>query len=336
MPAQVARGHGIALQLAVSISLTYNRPSEIALRIAVLTRGKSLYCLARFAEAAEGLGHGLRLVDPTFCHLLIANGQPEVHYQGRRLRGVDVAITRLGGTAPDYALAVVHHLELMGVPVVNNFAAIFRARDKMLVLQHLAAVGLRVPRTVMARHAAPIGRAVRTVGGLPVVLKVLHGAQGAGVILADSLSEVRAILEAMWALDQNVLIQEYVADSRGRDLRALVIGGEVVAAMRREAKPGEFRANLHCGGSTYPCQLDPECVDMALRAAQAIGLDIAGVDMMVGRDGPCVLEVNGSPGFEGLEAATGLDIATQILNYAVTVPGRAARPLSVTGGGTMR
>jgi ribosomal protein S6--L-glutamate ligase len=235
---------------------------------------------------------------------------------GRSIEGLDMVLPRIGAALPGQGVAAVAHLEAMGVPVVNGSAAIRRAHDKLLALQILAGSGIEVPRTVLARRPAQFDEAIERVGGPPVVLKLLQGAQGVGVILAETRAAAASTLDSLWGLRQDVLVQEFVSESAGRDVRALVVGGKIVAAMRRQARSGEWRSNIHRGGVGSPIELEPAYARAALAAAGAIGLDVAGVDLLEGRDGPLVIEVNASPGFEGLEHVCRIDAAGAILDHA--------------------
>jgi len=226
-------------------------------------------------------------------------------------------------------LSVVRHLEAMGVPLLNNASAIARSRDKLAALQQLASAGVRIPRTVLARGGGDVRDLVAQVGGLPAILKLIQGTQGVGVMIAHSAAEVESILGTLWDLGQEILLQEFVAESRGRDIRALVVGDRVVGAMRREAPRGEFRSNLHRGGFGSSVQLAADYAEAAVRAAQVIGLDVAGVDLLESNDGPKVVELNSSPGFEGLERATGLDIAAEIIAFAARVAEGARRVMAL-------
>jgi ribosomal protein S6--L-glutamate ligase len=227
-----------------------------------------------------------------------------------------VAIPRIGASVTLVGLQVVRQLEAMGVPLLNGSAAIARSRDKLSALQHLAVSGVQIPRTVLARGGGDVKELVAQVGGLPAILKMIQGTQGVGVMIAHSEAEVTSLLSTLWDLGQEILLQEFVAESRGRDVRALVVGERVVAAMRREARKGEFRSNLHRGGFGVAAQLEPAYAEAAVRAAQALGLSVAGVDLLESDAGPKVMELNSSPGFEGLERATGLDIAGAIVDEA--------------------
>ena len=292
------------------------------MRLLVLSRRRVLYATRRFHETARRMGHHIRILDPLTCMLVLGPGGARLLHRQQEVRAVDCAIPRIGAALPEHALSVVSHLESMGVPSLNRAEAIARARDKLLALQVLARYGIDVPRTVVARTPDGMGRALELVGGPPVVLKLLHGTQGVGVILAETRAAVEATLDTLWALGNEVLIQEFVAESRGRDVRVLVIGGRVVAAMRRQARGDEWRSNLHRGGAGEVLALDPTFEGAAVESTRRIGLEVAGVDLLEGKDGPKVMEVNASPGFEGLERVTGVDIAGAILRHAE----RIARP----------
>jgi ribosomal protein S6--L-glutamate ligase len=259
------------------------------------------------------------VVDPLACHLVVGYRFSTLyHKSGRtRLDDVDVVIPRIGASITEYGLAAVNQFDMMGVPLVNNSVPIARSRDKLRCLQLLSRHDIDIPRTVMARSPDQIGRAIELVGGCPVVLKLLQGTQGVGVLLAETAQQVESLLDTFWGLNQNILIQEFIRESAGRDIRALVVGGRVVAAMRRTAKMGEFRSNIHRGGEGTPIDIDPEYARVALEATAIVGLQVAGVDMLEARSGPKVIELNSSPGFEGLEAATSMDVAALIIRYAV-------------------
>jgi ribosomal protein S6--L-glutamate ligase len=279
--------------------------------------------MRRLHQACRELGHHFRAMDVLQAHLVVRRGSPEVWEHGERVlpTDIDVVVPRIGTTVTTHGCAVVNQFEVMGLPVVNTSEAILRARDKLRCLQHLARAGVDLPRTSLVTSPDDLDEALAEVGGLPCVLKLLQGTQGIGVMLLESREALESVLQAFWSLDHTVLLQEFVAESRGRDVRAFVVGGEVVAAMRRQARKGEFRSNIHRGGTGVPVQLDAAQREAVLGAARAMGLDIAGVDYLEGRDGPRVIEVNASPGFEGLEAATRVDVAGAIVRFAA---GRAA------------
>ena len=287
--------------------------------MAILSRKRSLYSTRRLVEAIRARGHRPLVLDTLRCSLVLSSGAPRVIFRGVDLRGLDVVIPRIGASITGYGLAVVEQLEMMGVPAVNRAQAIARSRDKLRCLQLLARSGLRIPRTVMARDASNVPRLVDEVGGLPAIVKLLRGTQGVGVMLASTLSELQGILDTFQGLGEDIVLQEFVAESRGQDLRALVVGGRVVGAMRRRARRGEFRSNLHRGGRGRPVTLEPAYVEAALRATSVVGLEVAGVDLLETRAGPTLLEVNSSPGFEGLERATGLDAAGAIVDRALAL-----------------
>jgi ribosomal protein S6--L-glutamate ligase len=249
-------------------------------------------------------------------------------YRGVEVRGLDVAIPRIGASITAYGLAVVSHLEMMGVPVCNAAPGISRSRDKLRCLQLLSRGGLLIPRTVMAHDRSNLDRLVEEVGGLPAIIKLIRGTQGVGVMIASSLAEVQTILDTFWDLGQEIVLQELIKESQGRDVRALVVGDRVVGAMRRQAKKGEFRSNIHRGGAGTVIRLPESYEQAAVQAAQLIGLEVAGVDMLESSDGPKIMEINSSPGFEGLERATGLDVAGAIVDHALAFAERQrARPL---------
>jgi ribosomal protein S6--L-glutamate ligase len=287
-----------------------------AVRIAILSRNPRLYSTSRLVEAAGARGHQVDVIDPIGCVLIISRGTHRMIYRGVEVAGHDVVIPRIGASITDYGLAVLAHFERHGVPSVNPAQSIARSRDKLRALQSLSAHDINIPRTAMARDADAIRAAVDAVGGVPVIIKLLQGTQGVGVMIADSPEAVESTLDTLWGLGQNIILQEFIAESRGRDLRALVVGGELVGAMRRTARAGEFRSNLHRGGAGKPVALDADAARAAIAAARELGLDVAGVDMLEAKSGPLVIEVNSSPGLRGIEAATGVDVAARIIAHA--------------------
>ncbi len=288
-----------------------------ATRIAILSRNRKLYSTRRLVEAARDRGHAVRVLDTLHCAMALGPGSSHIRYRGEELSGVGVVIPRIGASITGYGLAVVNQLELMGVPVLARSTAIARSRDKLRALQLLARFGMDIPRTAMCRYRDEVPGAVEQVGGLPCIIKLLRGTQGVGVMIASTVGEVEGMLDTLWTLGQDILLQELIAESLGRDLRALVIGEHVVAAMRRTARTGEFRSNLHRGGEGVAVELPQPYREAAVKAARVIGLEVAGVDMLESHAGPKIMEVNSSPGFEGLEAATGLDIAGLYVERAV-------------------
>ncbi len=269
-------------------------------------------------DACEIEGIEAVVADPLDLALLLpAEGRPSIHSASHALSDVDLVIPRIGTTITEYGLAVIHHFELMGIPVLNASSAVYRARDKLRSLQVLVARGVPVPPTLMARNPESVEWCIEQLGGPPVILKLLQGTQGVGVMLAESMAAAEAILDAMWGLNQNILVQKFIAESKGRDVRCIVVGGRVVAAMRRVARPGAFRSNLHRGGRGEGIDpVDAATEKAALEASRAIGLNISGVDLLESKSGPLVTEVNVSPGLEGIEAATGKDVAAEMIRYA--------------------
>jgi ribosomal protein S6--L-glutamate ligase len=299
------------------------------LGIVILSRNRKLYSTRRLVEAAKALGHAPRVLDTLRCNMVLGRDRPRMLYRGAELlaANVHVAIPRIGASITGYGLSVVNHLDMMGVPVLNAAVPIARSRDKLRSLQLLSRFGIDIPRTVMCRYRDEVEGAVEMVGGLPCIIKLIQGTQGIGVMIANTEAEVAGMLDTLWTLGQEILLQELVAESRGRDVRALVIGDRVVAAMRRTARAGEFRSNIHRGGVAEALSLEREYAEAAVKAARVMGLEVAGVDMLEARTGPMIMEVNSSPGFEGLEAATGADIATTYVQHAVEFAhARLARP----------
>lgn len=290
-------------------------------RLLVLSRLRFLHSTRRLRAAAGRRGHVAVIADPLDLGLVLDVTGPAIVRGGRALGPVDVLVPRVGRAGTAHTLAAARQLETMGVPTVNPAAAIAAARDKVGSLQRLARAGLDVPRTALVRTPAALAAALDILGGPPVVLKLQHGTQGVGVILVETRAAIESTLDTLWGLGQDVLIQELVAESLGRDVRALVVDGRVVAAMRRHAREGEWRSNVHRGARVEPVQLDPAFEAAALAATAALDLGVAGVDLLEGRDGPRVLEVNPSPGFEGLERATGVDAAERIVEYAERLAG---------------
>lgn len=303
------------------------------MRLVLLSRQHHLHSVRRLRESARQRGHTLRVIDPLECTLSIGPspttthsvenraGTPRfrIYHDGREVRGTDCVIPRISAALAGHGVAVVSQFEAMGVPVVNGSRAISCARDKLQTLQLLSRHDIDVPVTVLSHGPGTLDAALEIVGGPPVVLKLLQGTQGIGVILAETRVAVAATLETLWGLGQQILIQEFVSESRGRDIRALVVGGRIVGAMRRVAEAGEWRANLHRGGFGEQIHLEDAYGRMATEAARVVGLDVAGVDLLEGRNGPRVMEINASPGFEGLERVTGVDAAAAILASAEAV-----------------
>lgn len=297
---------------------TPRREARVRRRIAVLSRKRSLYSTRRLCEAIEALGHEALVLDTLRCELSVEKHHQSLLYEGAPLPRLDLVIPRIGASITRYGLAVVNQLQAMRIPVLNRASAIGRSRDKLRCLQILAGAGVEVPRTVMMRRRGHLEGAVERIGGLPVIVKLLQGTQGVGVMLAHTMEELETLLDTMWNLDQEILLQEFVAEARGRDIRAVVVGDKVVGAMRRIAgSAGEFRSNLHRGGRGEAVALPPAYEEEALRAARAVGLEVAGVDLLESREGPKVTEVNSSPGLRGIERALRIDIAGAIVSHGL-------------------
>jgi ribosomal protein S6--L-glutamate ligase len=287
------------------------------LLFAILSRNRKLYSTRRLVEAIRGRGHRAKVLDTLRCSIVLAKDDRRIFYEGAPVEGVGVVIPRIGASITGYGLSVVNQFDMMGVPVLNNSVPIARARDKLRSLQLLSRFGIDLPRTVMCRFREQVPLAVEQVGGLPCIVKLLQGTQGVGVLIATTMAEVQGMLDTLWTLGQEILLQELIVESRGKDVRALVVGDRVVAAMRRTARQGGFRSNLHRGGEAEALELPHAYCDAAVKAARVIGLEVAGIDVLESKDGPKIMEVNSSPGFEGLEAATGVDCAGAIVEHAV-------------------
>ena len=285
------------------------------MKIGILSRGPKLYSTQRLVEAAARRGHDVRVMDTLAFSIVVEADAPGLLYEGEPLGGWDAIVPRIGASVTLFGCAVVRQFEQMGVFTLASAHAIGVARDKLRSIQILSRHTVGFPPTVFLNDPARVAEAVAEIGGPPAVIKVLEGTQGVGVILCESVKNAEAILETMQLARQHVLIQKFVAESRGRDLRAFVVGGRVVAAMRRVAQSDEFRANVHRGGRVEKVELSPEYATVAIRAAQIMGLQVAGVDMLEASDGPKVIEVNSSPGLEGIEEATGVDVADAVIAH---------------------
>lgn len=295
------------------------------MRILILSRNPSLYSTSRVIHSARARGHEVSVIDPLEFQIVVAKGRPTLTVAGEKVPRWDVVVPRIGASITNYGLAVVRQLDLMGMPVLNDAAAIARSRDKLRALQLLSRAGLDVPTTICARTPSGIDGALALVGGCPAIVKLQQGTQGIGTMIADTYQAVHALLETFWAMGQDIVLQEYVKESKGRDLRILVVGGKVVAAMRRTARKGEFRANLHRGGKGTQVSLPAPYERIAIKAAEVMGLEVSGVDLLEGKRGPRILEINSSPGIEGIERATGIDVAAAIVAHAERFARRTRR-----------
>ncbi|MBD1426608.1 30S ribosomal protein S6--L-glutamate ligase [Sphingobacterium arenae] len=285
------------------------------MNIAVLSTNKNLYSTKRLVEAVLSRGHQCDVIDHSKCYVGIQQGKPTIHYKGQDLSHIDAIIPRIGSSLTFYGSAIVRQFEVMNVVSANPSQAITRSRDKLRCMQILSGAGLGLPITGFARSVSDVDDLINMVGGAPLVIKLLEGTQGIGVVLAETKKAASSVIEAFYGLGNNILIQEYIKEAKGTDIRAFVVDGKVVGAMKRTAKEGEFRSNLHRGGSAEIVKLTREEKLTAVSAAKAMGLTVAGVDMLPSARGPLILEVNSSPGLEGIERATGKDIASEIIKY---------------------
>ena len=286
-----------------------------SLKIGVLSLNPNLYSTLRLAEAGRERGHDVKVINYLRCYMDITARRPMVIYQGKPLKDFDAVIPRIGASRSFYGTAVVRQFEMMNVFTAADSQAISRSRDKLRSLQILATAGVDLPVTSFAHHTKDSSDLIEIVGGSPVVIKLLEGTQGLGVVLAETKKAAQSVIEAFRGLDANILVQEFVKESKGEDIRAFVVGRRVVAAMRRQGPPGEFRSNLHRGGVGERTKLTPAERKTAVKAASTLGLKIAGVDMVRSDRGPLVLEVNSSPGLEGIEIASNEDVAAAIIKY---------------------
>lgn len=285
------------------------------MKIVILSRQPNLYSTRRLMEAGKKMGHEISIIDHLKCNIEIQKKSPKIYYQGAYVENVDAIIPRIGASVTFYGTAVVRQFEMMGVFSAVESQALVRSRDKLRSLQLLSRAGVGLPKTIFTNFSKDVEHVVELVGGAPVVLKLLEGTQGLGVILADTKNAAGSVMEAFNGLEARIIVQEFIEEAGGADIRAFVVDGEVVGAMKRQGKEGEFRSNLHRGGSANIIELSKEEEEIALIATKAMGLGVAGVDILQSKNGPLVLEVNSSPGLEGIEAATETDIASKIIRY---------------------
>lgn len=288
------------------------------MRIAVLSRKAALYSTGRLVEAAKARGHDVEVIDYLRCLLCITSHQPSVVFRGEDLKLFDAVIPRIGASHTFYGTAVVRQFEMMGKYTLNRSQAISRSRDKLRSLQIMAGLGIGLPVTGCAHSSRDVKGLINSVGGPPLVVKLLEGTQGIGVVLADTQSAAESVIEAFRGLDANIIVQEFIKEAKGADIRAFVVGDKVVAAMMRTAREGEFRSNIHRGGKAVKVKISADERVIAIRAARAMGLNVAGVDILRSKHGPCVMEVNSSPGLEGIEKSTGTDVAGAIIEFIET------------------
>jgi len=285
------------------------------MRIAILSRRPELYSTIALFEAGRARGHDVHVMDTMQFDVSVNRRKPQLLYRGETVEPFDAVIPRIGASITVYGLAVVRQFEMMGVYCLNESQAIARSRDKLRTLQLLCRHDVGIPPTIFTRQAAHVSHCIKHVAGPPVVVKLLEGTQGIGVVLAESERAAGSVVEAFHGLDQNILIQKFVKEAKGADIRALVVGRKVIAAMKRQAEPGEFRSNLHRGGSATKMRLTAEYRKTALAAARVLGLRLAGVDMLESKEGPMIMEVNSSPGLEGIQKTTAIDVAAAVIEH---------------------
>lgn len=297
------------------------------MHIALLSRNRNLYSTRRLIEAAEARGHSIRVVDTLRCYMNIASHRPSIHYKGAELEPFDAIIPRIGASVTFYGCAVLRQFEMKSIYVLNDSVSITRSRDKLRSLQLLSRKGLGLPITGFAHSPDDIPDLITMVKGAPLVIKLLEGTQGIGVVLAETNQAAESVIQAFMGMKANIMVQEYIKEAKGADIRCFVIGDKVVASMKRQAAEGEFRSNLHRGGSASVIRITPEERSTAIRAAKAMGLRVAGVDLLRSNHGPVIMEVNSSPGLQGIETATGKDIAGLVIEHleknAATPPRKA-------------
>lgn len=285
------------------------------MKIALLSRNRNLYSSRRLIEAAESRGHEVQVLDVLRCYMNITSSRPSIHYKGEELEDFDAVIPRIGASVTFYGTSVVRQFEMMGVYPLNESVAISRSRDKLRSLQLLSRKGIGMPISGFANKPDDIEDLIKMVGGAPLVIKLLQGTQGIGVVLAETKSAAKSVIESFFGLNASVLVQEFIKEAGGADIRCFVVGEKIVAAMKRQGAEGEFRSNIHRGGSAELVTLTTEERKTALRAANTMGLNVCGVDILRAERGPVVMEVNSSPGLEGIETATGKDIAGDVIKF---------------------
>ena len=285
------------------------------MRIAILSRNENLYSTARLKQAGEARGHQVDVIDTLHCDIDIASNNPKIRYMGEELPQYDAVIPRIGASITFYGTAVVRQFEMMGTFCINESVAISRSRDKLRSLQLLSRKGIGLPKTGFASRPDKIQDLIKNVGGAPLVIKLLEGTQGIGVVLAETNKAAESVIEAFMGLKANILVQEFIEEANGADIRCFVVGNKVIAAMKRQAGEGEFRSNLHRGGTAQLVKLTKEERATAINAAKIMGLNLCGVDILQSKNGPVVMEVNSSPGLEGIEKSTGKDVADMIFEF---------------------
>jgi len=285
------------------------------MNIVVLSRNPDLYSTQRLVEEGEKRNHVMEVIDPLKCDIIIEKEKPTIYYKDRYLDYVDAVIPRIGASVTFYGCAVVRQFEMMGIFTMATSDAIQRSRDKLRSFQRLSKAGIGMPKTVFTNYSRDVEEVLEHVGGVPVVIKLLEGTQGLGVVLAETKNAAESVLEAFNGLEARVIVQEFIKEAKGADIRALLVDGQVVGAMKRQGKEGEFRSNLHRGGTAEIIKMNEAELRLAMSAARVLKLPVCGVDMLQSSRGPLLLEVNSTPGLEGIEGATGKNIAKAIITF---------------------
>ncbi len=285
------------------------------MNILILSRGPQLYSTRSIFFAGQKRGHRMRILDYMDCNLVTGKDKPEVYFRGQSIEGIDAIIPRIGSSATYFGAAVIKQFEMMGVFSLVSSEALLQSRNKLRSLQVLSQTGVDFPKTVFANSHQDVGEVLRLAGGVPLVIKLMRGTHGLGVVLAENQSTAESVIEAFYKLKERVIVQEFIKEAKGEDIRAFMVGNEIVASMKRRARPGEFRSNLHRGGDSIHIKLTNAEMEAAQKATSALGLHVAGVDMLQSERGPLILEVNASPGLEGIETTTNIDVAGKIIQF---------------------
>lgn len=289
------------------------------MRILILSRSLKIHSTRRLHDAAVERGHEVVIADPARCYLDLSSKGPQVFFRNRALKNIDAVIPRIGSSITFYGTAILRQFEMMGVPTLNSSNGVLQARDKLCALQMLSRAGISLPKTSFANSTKMTGHLIKLVGGAPLVVKLLEGTQGKGVVLCETGKAAESVIDAFREMDADFMVQEFIKEAGGADIRCFVIGDKVVASMQRQAKEGEFRSNLHRGGTAVQVDITDEEREIAIKATKALGLEVSGVDILRSKHGPCVIEVNSSPGLEGIEKYTGKDVAGMVISHLESI-----------------
>lgn len=285
------------------------------MRILILSRSQKIHSTKRLSETAKLKGHDVIIADPARCYLDLSTKGPQVYFKNKALKDIDAVIPRIGSSITFYGTAILRQFEMMGIPTLNSSNGVLQARDKLCALQMLSRAGIPLPKTSFANSTKMTNHLIKLVGGAPLVVKLLQGTQGKGVVLCETGKAAESLIDAFREMDADFMVQEFVKEAGGADIRCFVVGDEVVASMQRQAKEGEFRSNLHRGGSAIQIEISEQERSIAINATKALGLEVSGVDILRSKSGPCVIEVNSSPGLEGIEKYTQVDVAGKIITH---------------------